>query len=582
MHVNTANMRRFLPLIFCLLALCLAACGGDSNATNTTTKATADKQVFHHAISGISDIATFDPALAGDGPSTSAINMVFSGLVQLDDRLQVYGQLAQSWEQSPDGLTWTFKLKPNLTFSDGSPLTSEDVVWSIDRAFDPALKSTTAPFYLGLIKDGDKRSNGKVTTLINDSLFAPDPTTVKIVITQKAPYFLQALTYTSSWVVEKKLIEKYGNQKFMDHLNEGGGAGPWIVASYIHGNQITFVPNPHYAGKKPQLGKVIFYFYKDAPTTFKAYQVGQTDDAPVPTANIESAKSLPQKQLHITPALTISYYAMNYLVKPFNNIKVRQAFALSIDKEKIAHNIRKDTVFATNHIIPQGQLGYNTQLLGPDGVTSTRGDAQKAKQLFAEGLKEENMTLSSLPKLTFTVATNGSPDAKNEFQAVQQMWKAVLGVDVTLNDLDFNQRNQYIGAAQGNSNSPIIWQSGWGADYPDPQDWLDLFLDNQNGGNQFNYAHNKSANVSSQQQTQELIKQADTTLDQQQRVQLYNKAEQQLVNDVAWLPISQSNTLVVRKPCVMGIVDNAQGITPPEDWGNIYISTNSLCTKANG
>lgn len=579
MHANLSSIRRCAPFIFCLFALLLTACGGSQNTTSTT-KASDDKQVFQHAISGISDIATLDPALAGDGPSTSAIDMVFSGLVQLNNKLEVYGQLAQSWEQSDDGLTWTFKLKPNQTFSDGTPLTSEDVVWSIDRAFAPELKSSSASFYLSLIKDGDKRSNGKIPTLINDSLFAPDPSTVKIIITKKAPYFLQALTYTTSWVLEKKFVEKYGNQKFMEHLGEGGGAGPWIIQSYTHGKEIVFVPNKNYNGTKPQLKKVIFTFYKDAPTTFKAYQVGQTDDAPVPTANMEQAKRLEQNQLHITPALSISYYTMNYLTKPFNNIKVRQAFALAIDKDKIAHNVRKDTVTATNHIIPKGQLGYYEGLTGPAGVTSTHGDPQKAKQLLEEGLKEEGMTLASMPKVVFTVATNGSPDAKNEYQAVQQMWKAVLGVDVSINDMDYNQRNQMVGSVQGNPNGLMMWTSGWGADYPDPQDWLDMFVDNQNGGNQFNYAHNSSANVQEQRQTQELIKQADTTLNESERVQLYNKAEQQLVNDVAWIPMSQGNTMMVRKPCVVGIVDNAQGITPPEDWGNIYISTNSLCAKA--
>ncbi|GHO42809.1 peptide ABC transporter substrate-binding protein [Ktedonospora formicarum] len=578
MHANLSRVRHCVPLILCALALLLTACGGNQGSTSTT-KASEDKQVFQHAISGISDVATLDPALATDGSSTSAINMLFTGLVQLNDKLEVYGQLAQSWEQSGDGLTWTFKLKPNQTFSDGTPLTSQDVIWSIDRAFDPAIKSSSVSFYLSLIKDGDKRSSGKVATLINDSLFAPDASTVKIVITKKAPYFLQALTYPSSWVVEKKLIEKYGNQKFLDHLGEGGGAGPWIVQSYTHGKEIVFAPNPHYNGAKPQLKKVIFSFYKDAPTTFKAYQVGQTDDSPVPTANMNQAKGFEQQQLHINPALTISYYTMNYLVKPFDNIKVRQAFALALNKDQIAHNVRKDTVVATNHIIPKGQPGYYENLTGPAGITSTQGDQAKAKQLFAEGLKEEGMTLASLPKISFTVATSGSPDTKNEYQVVQQMWKNVLGVDVLINDLDSNQRNQLVGTVQGNPNGLIMWASGWGADYPDPQDWLDMFVDNTNGGNQFNYAHNSSSNVKDQQQTQALIEQADTTSDGAARMQLYNQAEQRLVNDVAWIPMSQTNTLLARKPCVVGIVDNAQGITPPEDWGNIYISTNSLCAK---
>src|SRR5205823_3627043 len=119
-----------------------------------------------------------------------------------------------------------FHLKPHLMFHDGTPLTSTDVAYSLDRALQPTTQSTTAPLYLSLIKDSDQLLAGRISTLIGRSLQAPDPTTLVIVTKKKAAYFLPMLTSPCSYVVEKSLIDKYG-AKFTDHLSEGGGAGPF-------------------------------------------------------------------------------------------------------------------------------------------------------------------------------------------------------------------------------------------------------------------------------------------------------------------------------------------------------------------
>src|SRR5438067_1058165 len=116
---------------------------------------------------------------------------------EFNDKLNVVPQLAASYSQGSDGLTWTFKLKPNLKFSDGTPLTSQDVVYSIDRALQPANKSVVAPLYLALIKDSDKLNAGKIKTIIGDSLLTPDPNTVVIIANKKARYFLDALCYST-------------------------------------------------------------------------------------------------------------------------------------------------------------------------------------------------------------------------------------------------------------------------------------------------------------------------------------------------------------------------------------------------
>ncbi len=156
----------FLPALLCLFAILLAACGGTTTTppgSSGPTKASANKQIAILPESGVSDIATFDPGLSTDLPSIAAIDLVFTGLVQLDDNLKVQPQLAASYSEGSDGLTWTFHLRPNLKFSDGTPLTSADVAYSIDRALQPAEKSTVGPIYLALIKDSDKLVAGKIS-----------------------------------------------------------------------------------------------------------------------------------------------------------------------------------------------------------------------------------------------------------------------------------------------------------------------------------------------------------------------------------------------------------------------------------
>lgn len=575
-----ARTRKLLPLLLGILTLFVVACGGGNNTTNTG-KAPDDQQIFVKPIEGRTELQTFDPALATEGASISAINLVFTGLVQLDDNLQVRDQLAQSHSLAPDGVTWTFKLKPNLKFSDGKPLTSADVAFSLDRALDPSLKSAVSPIYLGLLKDADKRFSGEVKTLINDSILTPDDQTVVLIAKNKAAYFLQILTYQTSFVVEKSMIEKYGNN-FADHLAEGiGGAGPYKVSRYTRNKEIEFVPNPNYYGTKPQIKKIVMPFFQKADTSYRAYQAGQVSTADIPSVQIESAKQLTDNQYHSVPQLDIEYVTMNYLAKPFDSLKIRQAFALAVDKDSIAHNVYKDGVVATNHIVPKGMPGYNEKATGPQGVTSTKGDANLAKQLFEEGMKEEGYTLSNFPSVTLTFATLGASDARNMFSALQQMWQRTLGVTVRLEDEDYNKLLEDRTNSVGNPKGMQMYALDWSADYPDPQNWLTLLFDKGSPKNAMNYGQNQTAMAPAQQANQQLMEQADVNANQQERMQQYNEAEQKLLNDVVWIPLYQIARTIVRKPCVVGIVDNAQNFVPPDDWGNIYISSAKPCADTS-
>jgi peptide/nickel transport system substrate-binding protein/oligopeptide transport system substrate-binding protein len=515
----------------------------------------------------MTDFDTLDPALAHNNATTNAVQMLFTGLVQLDDHLQLHAQLAQSWQVSADGITWTFHLKPHLKFSDGTPLTSADVAYSINRALQPATQSTVAPIYLDLLKDADQLLAGRIPTLINDSILTPDANTVIIITSKKAPYFLSMLASPSSYVVEKSLASKYG-ASFSDHLTEGGGAGPFKVASYTHHIALNLVPNPNYYNARPQLQKVNLLFYPSTSQAYQDYQSGKVDMAQIPLADMDSNKIRPD--FIQEPQDWINYYTMNYLVKPFDNVHIRQAFALAINKATIAKNVWKNSVIPTNHIIPQGINGYNPKLNGPDDTPDLTGNASKAQAQLKQGLQEEGWkSITQIPAITLTYA-NAVAGTDQEVATLIQDWKSVLQITVTANAVDYSTLLDRVVASTNNPSGLQMWGLTWIGEYPDPHDWLTEQFGQGAVYNNMNYGQNSSNMATQQLAIQQQLATADSTMDENTRVQDYQQAEQQMVNDVAWLPIEQVTTTFLRTPNIVGIVDNAQQIIPPDNWAKIY------------
>src|SRR5579859_5559316 len=521
---------RLLPLTLCLLVLTACNLLGENNPpTRQLVKAPPDKQVYTLPEVGITDFDTLDPALAHDNPSIHAVQMIFTGLVQLDDHLQLSPALAQTWEQSADGLSWTFHLKPNLKFSDGTSLTSADVAYSIDRALQPATQSALqpatpsmiSPLYLDIIKDSDQLWRGKINTLVGDSIQTPDTNTVVIITKKKATYFLPVLTLPCASVVEQSLINKYG-AKFTDHRDQGGGAGPFKVEKYTHQVSISFVPNTNYSHAKPQLQRVIIAFYHSANETYKAYQDNKLDMTATPIATLATDRT--RKDFVQVPQLWTNYYTMNYLTKPFDNIHIRQAFALAIDKTAIAKTVWHDTVLPTNHIVPQGMPAFSARLTGPDGTQNLTGNPTKAQQLLQQGLQEESWTsISQLPPITLTYAS-GVPAFDQEVAALTQDWKKVLSITVSANAVDYDTLLAKVTTATNNAQGIQMWGLAWVGEYPDPQDWLSLQFGNGTPDNNMNYGQNTTQDAAKQQLIQQQLVTADATVGnahQSERIRSY-------------------------------------------------------------
>jgi oligopeptide transport system substrate-binding protein len=550
------------------MPMLLEACGGTTSpgATGSPQAAPADKQVFRYPI-GNSDFITLDPALTQYSNSIYALKALFSGLVGLSDKGEVVDVLAASHTISPDKLTYTFTLRDGLKFSDGSPLTAEDVIYSMNRTIDPATRSEVA-FYLDLIKGYDDFQAGKVKTLIGSSLLAPDPQTVKITLSRPAGYFLAALTYPSSYTVNKKLIDKYGN-RWTDYMQEGGTCGPFKVESYSHTTGLIVVPDPNYFGEKPRLQRVEFLQSGDADVAYKAYLAGQFDYAAVPPVNLAEAKT--RADFRSVAELNTWYLALNYLAKPFDTIKIRQAFALAINMDLLNQSVNRGAHKPTNNIIPPGAPGYNQNIKGVDGTSSTAGNPERAKQLFTEGLREAGYaSASALPPITFT--NRNQKLASDIASAIVEQWKNVLGVTVKIQVYEIAKFNDLLIAAKDNPKGIQLWFAGWGQDYPDPQDWLSVFFAKGVSNNQFNYGQNTSSTAAQQQAVQQQLAEADANSDQNARLAAYQDAEQKIINDVGWLPLYHRNINRLINTKVVNYDLNGYDNLSAQAWTKIYIA----------
>ena len=532
----------------------------------------ADKQVLAIGLNDGGATPVLDPALNASAEDQQVLDLLYAGLTTADSHNQITPGLAQSWSAQPNadnsGLDWTFHLRPNLKFSDNRPLTSTDVAYSIDRAFS---SPTSTYFYLAqYFKDGNARLKGNPQTLVGDSLLTPDSSTLVIKTTNHGVFLPTMMSTYCFLVVNKTLIDKYGND-FTKHLSEGGSSGPFMQVKGANSNEIDLTPNPSYYGGKPRLAEISVRIYSDMNKERADYRAGLL--SLMETPDYDSLKSDESAQRVVTSIGGITYLGMNYLTKPFDNIKIRQAFALALDKPAIMDGAFQAGSLATNHIIPGGQPGSNSSLTGPAGVISLHGDPVMAKKLLAQGMQEEKIqSIQQFPAVTFTYSSGNAIQVQDAMNLMQQEWTKTLGVTVKLDDIAGKDINDKINGSANNPHGLQLWYSGWNIDYPDPQNWTTLQFSKGSVWNASNYGQNGSASASAQQQVQAAMLKADTLTDPQQRLSAYQDAEQKLINDVAWLPLYQNTAGELVKPNVHGYQINESGFALPDVIQQMYIA----------
>jgi ABC-type transport system substrate-binding protein len=490
------------------------------------------------SLTGISDLASLDPAKATDQQGFTVVGMLYGGLVKLDEDLLVAPSLAEEWSVSDDGLTYTFTLRDGITFSDGTPITADDVVWTFNHALDPETGGWTGPYYFTLIDGADEMAAGEATEV--SGVQKVDDATVAITIKQPSAYFLSSLSAGPSKILSQAAMA--------DPDNEGKvTSGPFVLQNWNHGQGIDLVPNPSFYEPVTQVSALNFVFNQDSETGYQLYRTGEVDilgssQVPIPAARVPEVQDSPD--FRSTPAFNTRYVAFNNAIAPFDDVRVRQALTHAIDRETLANAVLGGTVNPTERILP---VGFPASDLPITGLTF---DPAAAKDLLAQvGLDPASFT--------FTLSYGVEGDNERVVTVLQSMWQENLGIAVTLEPLElatFSSRlnDTYLDPEQGLQ----AYYSIWGADYPDPQNFLSLQLQTDVGNNNGHWS-----NVEFDELTQE----ADIMVgDFAARAALYNQAEQIAVTEVGWLPLFNAKVNVLVRECIAGLDVTGMDYLVPE------------------
>jgi oligopeptide transport system substrate-binding protein len=471
---------------------------------------------------------TLDPALTQDATSASYIIEIFSGLVTLNQDLEVVPDIAQSWEVSDDGRVYTFHLRRDVKFHDGKPVTAHDFKYSIERACDPDTGSVVADTYLGDIVGAQAKLRGQADEV--SGVVVVDDYTLEITIDSPKAYFLSKLTYPTAFVVDRENVEG-PDQPWTDKPN---GTGPFRLAEYELGLRIVLERNEAYYGTpKPTLDQVNFLLAGGSAMTM--YETGELDAVPVGLTDIERVldPSNPlHKELSITvPTLSIYYIGFNVNKPPFDDRKVRQAFNYAIDKDKLVNVVLKKTQVKAEGILPPGMPGYNKNLKGYPY------DPEKARQLIAESRYGD---VSKLPEITLNVSGGGGATAR-QVAAIVEMYKQNLGVDIAIQQTEWAT---YLWDLRAHRYQMFGVTSGWIADYPDPQDFLDILFHSKSRNNDTEYSN---------PEVDRLLEEARVEQDFEKRMALYQQAEEIILEDAPIVPLTHDAEYWLTKPYVKGM-----------------------------
>ncbi|MBP7228168.1 MAG: peptide ABC transporter substrate-binding protein [Longilinea sp.] len=486
-------------------------------------------------LGGDPEASDLDPAL-NTSSASDYIGLIYNGLVRLTASMQVVPELAESWQVSPDGLTYTFTLRQGVRFSSGKPITAQDVKDSWERTCDPALQSPTARTYLGDIVGVKDKLDGKATQI--SGLKVMDERTLQITLDGPKPYFIAKLTYPTAFVMDVSSVKANSNWAYKPN-----SSGPYTIQTYTPEEGIVFERNEKYF--QPPAIRYLVFDFNPGGSPLSLYEEGAID---ILSIGSEQAKQIEQQdhplhaELRSNVMMCTTMFKFNNQRAPMDDIKVRQAFALALDRPALDQQFFDNLVVPANGILPPAMPGYNSELTFP------AYDPEAARAALAASRYGSN-----LPPIVLSVS--GYPGrASDMMNAVIDQWQKTLNVSITIEYIDPATFSEEVRKSPGH-----IVSYGWCADYPDPENFLDLLFHSQS---EFNVSGYSNAEVDA------LLEHARTELSPEKRLALYQQAEQLLVEDFALVPLRHSlkHELVSRR---------VTGYTP-SPMGTSYIFDISL------
>ncbi len=459
------------------------------------------------------EIITIDPALSQRGAG-DMVGAIFSGLVKLNSRLEVVEDMAEGWEVSNDRTVYTFKLRDNARFHDGRAVTAHDFKYSWERALHPDTESTVAETYLGDIVGAKAIVSGEAEAL--EGVRVLDDLTLQVTITGPFPYFLAKLTYPTSFVVDRANVET--GENWTDAPN---GTGAFKLKEWNKDHLLVLERNEDWYDGAPALAHAVYRIF--AGRSMQMYERGEIDLTSVGIHDIDRARD-PANALNADlregTALCTYYLGFNVSQPPFDDPKVRQALALVLEVEKQVAVTYKGLSKRAAGFVPPAMFAHN------ESLEPSPFDPETAVRLLEESGYGGTENLPPIQSFS-----------NND--AIHWAWREYLGLEVeavtVFEFADFLERLD--------NKELAVFTTGWCADYPDPQNFLDVLFHSESEGNRFDYSN---------EQVDALLEQAAVEEDPGKRAELYQEAERLIFDDWVAVPLRHSTRSVLVRPYVKG------------------------------
>jgi len=502
----------FSGLVVGLLAALGLLCGCRNRLTNVDRG--NREQILH--LGNSSEPKDLDPHIVTGVPEHNIISALLEGLVSEDPKtLEPIPGTAEAWTVSEDGLVYTFKLRQDAMWSNGHPLTAGDFVFSYKRILSPGLGSAYA-YMLYCLKNAEPFNKGLLKDFSQVGARAIADNALELSLRAPTPYFLSLLNHFSWFPVHPRTVLKFGN---IDTIGSKWtrpdtyvGNGPFILRTWQPGRKITVVKNSTYWDHEAVALKGICFYpignHKIEERAFRAGQLHVTGTVPIDRIQwyVENEPAV----LRLDPYLGTYYYLFNVTRPPLDDARVRRALALSVDREQLVKYITKAGESPAYHFTPPDTAGYTAK-------ARIHGSVLEAKRLMREAGYPD---AKNFPRLQ--ILYNTSEAHARIAQAIHQMWKTALGIDVELVNMEWK-----VYLAKTEERKYDIARAGWIGDYVDPNTFLDMWV--TDGGN------NRAG--WSNPDYDRLIKQAARTCDKAERMALFQKAERILMVEVPIMPL---------------------------------------------
>lgn len=475
-----------------------------------------------------------DPAKTEDLVSEEVIEPLLKGLTAFDDQMRPAPAISDSWTISADHCRYVFHIRSNARWSDGKSVTTADFLFAWKRVLTPGTGAPSA-FFLYPIKNAKAYYDGTLKSFDQVGIHAPDSKTLIVDLEQPVPFFLSLAAMTAMMPLREDMIEKYG-----DRFTEAGhylSNGAYILKQWAHEEKIILTPNPYFydaktPGKHPQVAQVELLMINDANTSVVMYENRELDfvetTTSIPAFDVRRLKH--RKDAHTSSVYRVNYFGFNINKAPFNNSKVRQAFAYALDRSAYPKLLQSGQLPMTSWIA-RGLLGYNESI----GIPY---NPEKAKRLLAEAGYPDG---KGFPKTSLSYQT--IYDIRKEAEIAQALWKKNLNIDIHLDNMEWKMLLSRLA-----QDPPALFRLGWFADYPDADSFMGVFVGNS--GNNHTLWKNKTYD--------DLVHRASISTDDKEREALYDQAQRLLLEkDAVAIPIYSAQKFYLLRPYVKGLSLNA-------------------------